>query len=73
MITKTVYEITEANAVDRHEGRGMPLPFAPISLTFEDIRYSVTMPKVIMLYRFMIHVSHTLIEKKTKKFLLRTP
>ncbi|KAK4604283.1 hypothetical protein RGQ29_012685 [Quercus rubra] len=41
--------IREANAVDRHEGRGMPLPFAPISLTFEDIRYSVTMPKSIEL------------------------
>ena len=64
-----MYEITEANAVDRHEGHGMPLPFTSISLTFEDIRYSVTMPKVIMLYCFMIHVSHTLIAK-TKKFLL---
>uniref|UniRef100_A0A7N2KZZ9 ABC transporter domain-containing protein n=1 Tax=Quercus lobata TaxID=97700 RepID=A0A7N2KZZ9_QUELO len=39
--------IREANAVDRHEGRGMPLPFTPISLTFKDIRYSVTMPKAI--------------------------
>lgn len=29
--------------------KGMVLPFAPLSLTFNDIRYSVDMPEVIFL------------------------
>lgn len=30
--------------------KGMVLPFSPLSLTFNDIRYSVDMPEVIFLF-----------------------
>ena len=29
--------------------RGMVLPFTPLSITFDDIRYSVDMPQVLIL------------------------
>ena len=66
-----MHEMTGVNA-DRQREHGTLLPFTPLSLTFENIKYSVTMPKVIMIYCFMIHVSHTLI-RKTKNFLLQIP
>ena len=36
-------EIRAAGSVRQ---RGMVLPFAPLSITFDDIRYSVDMPQV---------------------------
>jgi hypothetical protein len=41
--------MTEVTAVGRPKKQGMHLPFMPLSLTFENIRYSVDMPKVTML------------------------
>lgn len=35
--------------VDQNKKRGMVLPFEPHSITFDDIRYAVDMPQVIML------------------------
>lgn len=31
---------------DQNKKRGMILPFTPLSITFDDIRYSVDMPEV---------------------------
>lgn len=43
--------MTDSPAVGRLQDRGMIFPFKPLCLTFDKIRYSVDMPKVIMIYR----------------------
>lgn len=42
-MSSRVGTITEA---DKRKKRGMVLPFVPLSLTFDEIRYSVDMPQV---------------------------
>jgi hypothetical protein len=39
-----------------HNKKGMVLPFAPLSLTFNDIRYSVDMPEVMFLSIVQIQI-----------------
>ena len=34
------------NASDNNRKRGMVLPFTPLSITFDEIRYAVDMPQV---------------------------
>ncbi|GLT73000.1 hypothetical protein SLA2020_448900 [Shorea laevis] len=45
--TSTNKASKEVTAVGRPKKKGMHLPFMPLSLTFENIRYSVDMPKAI--------------------------
>jgi hypothetical protein len=59
-----MHQMTEVTAVGRPKKQGMHLAFIPLSLTFENIRYSVDMPKVIMLYNFIIHVNCMYIDRK---------
>lgn len=45
----------------RRKDRGMVLPFQPLSLTFDEIRYSVDMPQVlnfIMSFWFFLFFYH---------------
>jgi len=39
-------EVGENNKATDRGKRGMVLPFQPLSLTFDEIRYSVDMPQV---------------------------
>lgn len=50
-ISKTLHEMTDFTGVERHMDKGMIFPFKQLCITFENIRYSVDMPKVIMIYR----------------------
>lgn len=34
------------NDIDQNKKRGMVLPFVPLSITFDDIKYAVDMPQV---------------------------
>lgn len=39
-------EMTEAGDVGKYQEKGMLLPFRPLTIAFENIRYSVDMPQV---------------------------
>lgn len=47
-MSSRVGSITEA---DLNKRRGMILPFEPLSITFDDIRYAVDMPQVLDLWK----------------------
>lgn len=60
------------NGGDRNRRRGMILPFVPLSITFDDIRYAVDMPQVHF-YFFCAAVAafrHSIQRCCTKDFLL---
>lgn len=49
--TEQTEEGTElSEQANQNKKKGMILPFEPYSLTFDDIKYSVDMPKVITLH-----------------------
>lgn len=43
--------MTDTSGVEKLLDKGMIFPFKPLCITFENIRYSVDMPKVIMIFR----------------------
>jgi len=47
MLSGTLDESNDEATVNSSQvNKGMVLPFVPLSITFEDIRYSVDMPEV---------------------------
>lgn len=47
----TQIQMTEAIDVGKYrKEKGMLLPFTPLTVTFENIRYSVDMPQVTIVY-----------------------
>lgn len=38
--------IGDTNGIDQNNKRGMILPFEPLSITFDEIKYAVDMPHV---------------------------
>ena len=38
--------VRSTSEVDQYRKRGMVLPFTPLSITFDEIRYAVDMPQV---------------------------
>lgn len=48
--SKSYTKRVDKNKANGSGRRGMVLPFEPLSLTFDDIRYSVDMPQVHYLF-----------------------
>lgn len=56
-LSSSVGQNSVTSSEDSSQNRkGMVLPFAPLSLTFDDIRYSVDMPEVIFISAVQVQI-----------------